>query len=68
MERIELQRSQDSENVFYFFNPFSTGIFKKVVKNIIKSYEKHNRTWREADDLQRISRITRALVRYTIHQ
>lgn len=28
------------DNVFYFFNPFSVQIFSKVLKNILKSYEK----------------------------
>ncbi len=30
---------QNSENRFYFFNPFSEQIFKKTVHNILKSYE-----------------------------
>lgn len=33
-----------SENCFYFFNPFSVHIFKKVVKNILHSVEKDRRT------------------------
>lgn len=40
-EQYEIQKT---ENIFYFFNPFSADIFKKVVKNIMKSYEEHNRT------------------------
>ncbi len=31
------------DNVFYFFNPFSTKIFKQVVFNIISSINKHPR-------------------------
>lgn len=27
------------ENIFYFFNPFSTAIFRSVIKNIVKSLE-----------------------------
>lgn len=33
-----------TDTVFYFFNPFSVDIFKKVVKNILKSVEEHNRS------------------------
>lgn len=33
----------DDDNIFYFFNPFSTSIFEMVVQNILKSYEKNNR-------------------------
>ena len=33
-----------TENCFYFFNPFSVHIFRKVVKNILHSVEKHRRT------------------------
>ena len=33
----------DNDNVFYFFNPFSTSIFEMVVHNILKSYEKNKR-------------------------
>lgn len=32
-----------TDNVFYFFNPFSVEIFKKVVKNILRSVEKEKR-------------------------
>lgn len=32
------------DNVFYFFNPFSITIFKKVVRNILLSVKKHKRT------------------------
>lgn len=32
------------ENCFYFFNPFSISIFKKVVNNILHSYRKYSRT------------------------
>lgn len=31
------------ENKFYFFNPFSVEIFRKVVNNILKSFEKEER-------------------------
>lgn len=37
---------QPTDNVFYFFNPFSAKIFKKVLDNIIASLKEHNR---EAD-------------------
>lgn len=33
----------EEDNVFYFFNPFSIKIFKKVMKKIKKSYKKHPR-------------------------
>lgn len=33
-----------SDNKFYFFNPFSTHIFIKVIDNILKSVEEHKRT------------------------
>lgn len=33
----------ETDNVFYFFNPFSADIFKKVVKNILSSVEKEKR-------------------------
>lgn len=33
----------DTDTVFYFFNPFSVGIFKQVVANILKSVEKNER-------------------------
>ncbi|NLJ99992.1 MAG: class I SAM-dependent methyltransferase [Clostridia bacterium] len=31
------------ENKFYFFNPFSSKIFKKIVRNILDSLEHHER-------------------------
>ena len=31
------------DNVFYFFNPFSAGIFIKVINNILQSFEEKNR-------------------------
>lgn len=31
------------DNIFYFFNPFSVDIFKKVVANILDSVERHER-------------------------
>ncbi len=34
---------QNSDNRFYFFNPFSAKIFKKVVLNIMKSLKEHVR-------------------------
>src|SRR5690625_693055 len=33
----ETYRVKISDNIFYFFNPFSGGIFQKVVKNIVDS-------------------------------
>lgn len=35
---------QPEDNVFYFFNPFSVDIFKKVVQNILLSVQKNKRT------------------------
>lgn len=35
---------EETENTFYFFNPFSVQIFKKVVHNILRSAEKQKRT------------------------
>lgn len=32
-----------SDNRFYFFNPFSIPIFKKVIQNIMKSFERSKR-------------------------
>lgn len=34
---------EETDNVFYFFNPFSADIFRKVVKNILRSVEKKER-------------------------
>src|SRR5690625_4393353 len=34
----------EEDNLFYFFNPFSLNIFKKVVYNIMNSINKNNRT------------------------
>lgn len=31
------------DNCFYFFNPFSLKIFKKVIMNILKSHKEHER-------------------------
>src|SRR5690625_3712936 len=31
------------DNIFYFFNPFSVEIFKKVVHNILASFKEHKR-------------------------
>lgn len=39
-EKYEVNKK---DNKFYFFNPFSEKIFKKVVDNIIKSLEQHPR-------------------------
>lgn len=33
----------ETDNIFYFFNPFSVDIFKKVVGNILRSVEKEDR-------------------------
>jgi len=35
---------QPQDNCFYFFNPFSTEIFNKVVNRILQSVEKNKRT------------------------
>lgn len=42
----EQYQIQEDENIFYFFNPFSVGIFREVVANILASLEKNPR---EAD-------------------
>lgn len=34
---------KESENKFYFFNPFSIQIFMKVINNIVDSVEQHSR-------------------------
>ncbi|MBS4207047.1 class I SAM-dependent methyltransferase [Bacillus sp. FJAT-50079] len=34
---------EDEDNVFYFFNPFSVQIFKKVVQNILQSVQERRR-------------------------
>lgn len=39
-EEYKIKRS---ENKFYFFNPFSVHIFKKVINNILDSVEKNKR-------------------------
>ncbi len=35
---------QGSDNVFYFFNPFSVQIFMKVIENILQSIDQQKRT------------------------
>src|SRR5699024_10596523 len=35
---------QPEDNLFYFFNPFSLTIFKKIVANILKSVKDNPRT------------------------
>lgn len=40
----EQYKVAEEDTVFYFFNPFSIRIFKKVITNIIHSYEEHRRT------------------------
>lgn len=40
----EHYKIKPDDNLFYFFNPFSVHIFKKVIKNILNSVEEHNRT------------------------
>lgn len=42
--RAEEYKIQEAENKFYFFNPFSVGIFSKVIENIVQSYERNRRT------------------------
>lgn len=39
-EQYEITREN---NVFFFFNPFSIAIFRKIVNNIIMSYERYTR-------------------------
>src|SRR5699024_3698917 len=45
---VELSIAEDydmkeTDNVFYFFNPFSIQIFMKVINIILKSFEQHPR-------------------------
>lgn len=40
----ELYHVNDDDNVFYFFNPFSLKIFRKVINNILQSIKKRQRT------------------------
>ncbi|NMA83521.1 MAG: class I SAM-dependent methyltransferase [Epulopiscium sp.] len=40
----EHYKVKEVDNCFYFFNPFSIQIFKKVVNNILRSVEKEKRT------------------------
>lgn len=40
-EQYEIDKD---DNCFYFFNPFSIKIFKRVVKNILKSLKENKRT------------------------
>ncbi len=40
-EQYEIKKT---DNTFYFFNPFSANIFKKVVENILKSVKEHKRS------------------------
>lgn len=39
----ENYKIKKEDNKFFFFNPFSVNIYKLVLKNIIKSLDKHNR-------------------------
>lgn len=39
----EKYKITENDNIFYFFNPFSVQIFAKVLKNLLKSYEKFPR-------------------------
>lgn len=43
-ELAEQYEIDDEDNCFYFFNPFSIKIFKRVVTNILKSLQKNKRT------------------------
>lgn len=40
----EIYDVSEEDNVFYFFNPFSLKIFRKVVGNILQSLKRENRT------------------------
>lgn len=40
----ELYEVDEEDNIFYFFNPFSIKIFKRVVMNILKSVKQSERT------------------------
>ncbi|MGG0657189.1 methyltransferase [Rummeliibacillus pycnus] len=41
--KAEQYKVQPTDNIFFFFNPFSIQIFRKVVNNILKSYQKNPR-------------------------
>src|SRR5690554_1854039 len=43
MEYAENYEIKEFQNVFFFFNPFTVQIFKKVIYNIIESVNKHPR-------------------------
>lgn len=42
-ERAENYAIETMDNIFYFFNPFSLHVFKKIVKNITISAQQHPR-------------------------
>lgn len=42
-EKAEEYQVKETDNIFYFFNPFTVNVFKKVVQNIEASLLKHPR-------------------------
>ncbi len=42
-EYAENYQILNEQNIFFFFNPFTVNIFKKVIKNIVDSVNKHPR-------------------------
>lgn len=42
-QKAEEYRINDIDNIFYFFNPFSIEIFRKVLNNVYKSFEEYVR-------------------------
>ncbi|WP_397536629.1 class I SAM-dependent methyltransferase [Rummeliibacillus pycnus] len=41
--KAEQYKIQSTDNIFFFFNPFSIRIFRKVIHNILKSQQKNPR-------------------------
>lgn len=42
-KKAEIYRVKPTDDIFYFFNPFTVNIFEKVIKKIEKSLEEHPR-------------------------
>ena len=42
-QTAETYRIQATQNVFYFFNPFSVEVFQSVIQNVMDSVEQHKR-------------------------
>lgn len=41
--KAEQYKVQPTDNIFFFFNPFSIQIFRRVINNILKSYDNNQR-------------------------